>query len=95
MPRRSSSYLLRWRLKEATMKRYDIAVQDMVKWARRHGEHAATVEELDELICGYIHYLYETGGSKSAANNDQRGGQPHAAVSQAVSSRQGGSGGLE
>jgi integrase len=73
MPRRSSSYLLRWRLKEATMKRYDIAVQDMVKWARRHGEHAATVEELDELICDYIHYLYETGGSKSAANNTING----------------------
>ena len=84
------------------MKRYDIAVQDMVKWARRHGEHAATVEELDELICGYIHYLRRVSlpvrdrrQQVRCQQHHQWGGQPHAAVSQAVSSRQGGSGGLE
>lgn len=50
-----------------THKRYYNATRDFVHWAQQNKEEPANIEELDETLNEYIHWMFDTGGSKDAA----------------------------
>ena len=49
------------------MRKYDRAVSDFVLWSRTNHASARSTQELDELLCDYIYYLYEEGMGRAKA----------------------------
>ena len=62
-----SSRLHRAAVTADTHKRYYNATRDFVHWAQQNKEEPANIEELDETLNEYIHWMFDTGGSKDAA----------------------------
>jgi len=62
-----SSRLHRAAVTADTHKRYYNATRDFVHWAQQNKEEPANIEELDETLNEYIHWMFDNGGSKDAA----------------------------
>ena len=55
-------FLVRAAFAEATMVKYEKAVSMFLDWMCSEGEHPRTVQEFDEVLCDWVHYLYVTRG---------------------------------
>lgn len=66
-------HLLEARYASTTLTLYRNAAAQFVAWADNSHENAHTLEELDELVTDYIHYLYDHSGSRQHAVNTVQG----------------------
>lgn len=65
--RRPGLFLLTAALKPDTQKRYRNGVVDFLKWCVANGEQPHTAADLDECLCEYIHFMYNTNQAQSRA----------------------------
>jgi Phage integrase family len=68
-PQQHDYTLTRAKYKPDTVKRYLEEVAPFVLWSRAGGWPLRTMHELDDTLCQYVHYLYQTGRGKHVAIN--------------------------
>lgn len=61
-PRNRSRHLVHAAFAPATLVKYDRALAMFLDWLGTEGEHPATIEDLDQVLCDWIHHLYLTKG---------------------------------
>lgn len=70
---RAAAPLMDYAIKPTTAKRYRKSVQDFIEWIINNDDDAVTSEEFDDLLVEYIHYLHDSGYSKSSATHTMAG----------------------
>ena len=60
-----SRFLMRNAYARSTLRKYDGAVSEFLQWSRMSGNSAWNVQDLDEIMCDYLYYLFEDGQGRT------------------------------